>query len=560
MRKGLSVLVFCMLAAPAAFADEIAADSRLKAVTVYADRAMLTRQAVVDVPAGAHTIVFKGLPVGLLPDSLRAEGMSAADVKFGAVANKVVVDSELVSQREKDLNDSLISLQDKRNALLAEKQALSAKQTFLDSLSKVGSLRSQEDIAEINLKPDTWAAAAGAIYTGISDILKGQQTQDVAIRELDKQIQKVQQEIAQLYTGQRSTYQVSLPVEASAAAKLTVELSYQLPDATWSPLYDARLDTKEGTLDLTQYGAVSQNSGEDWTDVELTLSTAQPQRGTGLPDLDPMWVSLGYPQPVMAYGKADGSFSNIAGAPVAMRMATQEMAMDSALPAAAPLAEKKAAFATAVIETGGFVSEYKIPGPSTVKSDGTQTKLMIGNFDTDNEIRIQVKPQLSTEAYLVAHTKLKGEAPVLAGPVSLFRDGAFVGQAGLPLLRPGQESDLAFGVDDQVSVKRRVLKDERGEAGVLTKDSVLERNFVTELQNLHKKQIEVVLLETIPASQNEQVGVQIVDAATTPGYKQDVKNIKGLLRWSVPLQPQQKSEVRLGWKVNWPKGQNLSGL
>ncbi|HEY8191720.1 MAG TPA: DUF4139 domain-containing protein, partial [Alphaproteobacteria bacterium] len=179
---------------------------------------------------------------------------------------------------------------------------------------------------------------------------------------------------------------------------------------------------------------------------------------------------------------------------------------------------------------------------------------------TDNEIRIQVKPQMSAEAYLVAHTKLKGDSPILAGPVSLFRDGAFVGQTHLPLLRPGQESDLAFGVDDQISVKRRTLKDERGEAGMLAKDSVVERHFVTEIENLRNKPVKIVVLETIPESQDEQIRAEVVTSTTTPGYMKDTQNVKGLLRWEVPLAAKQKSEVKLGWRVSWPKGENISGI
>ena len=562
----LSVLICLMLLVPVAQADEIFADSKLHAVTVYSNRAMLTRRAVVDIPAGAHVVVFKNLPASLLTDSLRAEGKAVADVKFGALASKMVMEAELIAPREKELNEQLEALQDQRAAVVAEKNALGAKSDFLSSLSQQASLRAREDIAEINLKPDQWDAAAQTLQTGMGDVYKAQLAHEITLRGIDRQIAKIQAEIGQLYTGQRSTYQVTLPLESSAATKLTVDISYQIPDATWTPLYDARLDTKGEKLELVQYGAVTQSTGEDWEGVELTLSTAQPQRGAGLPDLDTMWVNLYVNEPLSDWQRGQevrAMYSNVAAnmeggalsADNAMRMAESAIPV----PMAAPVA-KEAQFTSAVIETGGFVSEYRIPGPSTVKADGTQSKLMIGTFDTENEIRIQVKPQLSAEAYLVAHTKLRGEAPILAGPVSLFRDGSFIGQANLPLLRPGQESDLAFGIDDQVSVKRRVLKDERSEAGVLTKDSVQERNFVTELQNLHSKPVTVVVLETIPVAQNKQINIMLVDDRTTSGYIKDPDNVKGLMRWSVPVASKQKAEVNLGWKVSWPKDQMLSGL
>jgi uncharacterized protein (TIGR02231 family) len=468
--------------------------------------------------------------------------------------------AELAAPREKELNDQLQALQDKRRGIEAEKQALSLKQKFFDTLSNQGALRSQENIAEINLKPEQWAGAAQAVYNGIAEVLKGQITQDAALREVDHQIRKVQQELNQLRTGQRSVYEVALPVESSGATKLTVELTYQIPEATWSPVYDARLDTKTGALELVQYGSVRQNSGEDWGGVALTLSTAQPNRGTGLPELYTMWVNLyqAVVQNMAVMGGAMREDARMARKAMAPAASMEVLGMDMA---SAPLEEDKvASFATAVIDTGGFVSEYKIPGPSTVKADGTESKLMIGNFDTENELMIEIKPQMSTEAYLVSHAKLKGEAPILAGPVSLFRDGAFVGQSHLTLLRPDQETDLAFGVDDQVSVRRNVLKDERSEAGVIARDNILERHFVTEVQNLHKDKVKVVVLETMPVAQDKQIGVEILKDMTTPGYKEDLKNIKGLLRWEMPLEPKQKSELKLGWKVSWPKDQQINGL
>ena len=568
MRNVLLVALFLFLSfsSQAFAASEIIAESHLKAVTVYTNRAMLTRQATVDIPAGAHTIIFKDLSASLLPNSLRAEGKAIADVKFGAVASKIIHGKELVAPREKELNDQLEAAQDKQRSISFEKQALSFKKTFLNTLSKQGALRSQENIAEINLKPEQWTAAAQALYTDMSDVLKSQNIQGIALRDLNRQIRKIREELNQLRTGQRNTYQVVIPVEASAATKLTVNLSYQLPKATWTPLYDARLDTGKGTLELVQYGSVSQNSGEDWNGVELILSTAQPQRGAGLPDLRTKWVNLRRNVHItksmrgMQLGRQKATYTN---SPMDTADSIEPMMMMGSIAEGAgapPPLQKEAKFIPATIKTGGFISEYRIPGSSTVKADGTKSKLMIGTFDTDSEIRIQVKPQISNEAYLVAHSKLKGESPILAGPVSLFRDGAFVGQSRLPLLRPGQESDLAFGIDDQISVKRRTLKDERGETGVIARDNTQERHFVTELQNLHKEKIKIVVLETVPVARDKQIGVEIMVKQTTPGYEKDKDNVKGLLRWEVPLKSKQKSELMLGWKVTWPKDQVIRGL
>ncbi len=553
----LTCTALTLLAPTPLLAADFPVSSKLTAATVYTGRATLTREAVIEVPAGAHTLVFEGLSATLMPDSLRAEGTAGTKVTFGALSSKVVGGADLAAPREKELNDILLGLNDQRRLAESEKQALLEKKAFLTTLSKQGALRSQEEIAAIDLKPEQWSGAAKAIYADHAETLKALVVQDIALRDIDKQIQKVQNDLNQLHTGQRNTYEVRLPFEASAASQLTVKLSYQIPGASWSPLYDARLDTKSAKLDLVQYGSVRQNSGEDWSDVTLTLSTAQPQRGTGLPEQTPWWLSLFETQAFGGARRMAMMENSVASAPAPAMMSAMDTFNEDKAKEVAPV---EAQFVAAEIETGGFVSEYKIPGPSTVKSDGTESKLMIGSFDSDTRMLVQVKPQLSTDAYLVANTTLKGEAPILPGAVNLFRDGAFVGQSALPLLRPGEDQDLAFGVDDQVSVKRKMLKDERSEAGVISRDNVLERHMITEIQNLHSMPVEIAVLETVPVSQNKDIRIDILTDKTTPKYEDDEKNVKGLLKWTLIPEPKQKADVKLGWKVSWPKDQNLSGL
>lgn len=554
------------------FADEITAESKIVSATVYTGRAKVTRVAEVDLPKGAHTVIFKGLPAILLPDSLRAEGTARADVKFGAVAHKQVMSAQLTSARENELNAELEKLQDQVTLLNSEKNALVAQRTFIQALGTQANLRSDEEIAELNLKPDQWSAAAQTIRNDLAETLKGEVMIDIRLRETNRDITRVRGELNAQRTDQRSTWSVTVPLESAEATKLKIELSYQVPNATWTPIYDARLETEgQGDLKLLQFGSVQQTTGEDWEDIALALSTAQPQRGTGLPDLQPQWVDA-YEAGRSRYNTAalsmdasvpaEGSqmqFKSMSSNIIESSAGFGGLAMDA--PAAPPPpVERKAEFAAAQINTGGFVSEYKIPGPSKVMSDGTETKLMVGGFDLDSKLEVHIKPQLSTEAYLVAKSKLKGESPILPGMVNLFRDGAFIGQSRLPLLRPGEEQQLYFGVDDQVAAKRKTLKDERKEAGIISRDNILDRHYVTEIQNLHTKKVDIVVKETVPAPRNEKVRVEISKENTTTGYTEDTANIKGMTVWQFPMEAKEKKELKLGWTVTWPSGTTLSGL
>ena len=567
-RVALSVLlggsIFISLPAKA---EEIVVDSHVVAATVYNDRANLTRSAKVEIPAGAHTLVFEGLPLNIFTDSLRAQGSSSADVVFGALEHKRDSSEDYIVPKEKELNAKIETLGDENKVHHADKRALITARTFLESLGRTSSLRENEEIAKLELKPGEWANAADSLTVKLAENIKADLALDIKIRTAQRKIEKLRNELRGLRTGHKQSYSVTLPLETSKATTLDVDLLYQISNVSWQPTYDARLDVKSGELELIQYGSLRQKTGEDWEDIILTLSTAQPSRGAGQPDLPSKWVSIYKAQHDRTRrskgGNTFGFAANVkSSAPMLTMgdgmMLDEEEMIDGGM--GIPLEKKEAHFQSAKINTEGFIGEYVIPGPVDVKADGTKAKVMIGSFETENTLEVQVKPQLSTQGYLVAKATLKGEAPVLPGKVSLFRDGAYIGQSYTKMLRQGDETQLAFGIDDNISVTRKTLKDKRSESGMISVSSVLERSFITRIKNLHKKPVSLVILETVPVSQDERISVSILKGKTSQGYESDVDDVKGLLRWATKLEPGKEAKVTLGWQVSWPKDQVISGL
>ncbi|MFP4386161.1 MAG: mucoidy inhibitor MuiA family protein [Alphaproteobacteria bacterium] len=554
----LALICIIFVSSFSAQASEIEVDSQITAATVYNDRATLTRKAKVKLPAGAQTLIFKGLPLNIYTDSLRAQGTSSANVIFGALEHRRESFEDYIVPREKELNAQIEKLEDQNKAHNAEKRALSSAREFLENIGKTAVLRENEQIARLELDPESWAGAAEGLSAKLSENMKAALALDIKMRNNKEEIEKLRNELRGLRTGQKQSYAVSLPLEADKATTLDVELVYQISNASWQPAYDARLDVGSQDLELIQYAQVNQKTGEDWEDITLTLSTARPSRGAGLPDLATHWVSL---HEQRTYDKARaqmfGANTAASGHPQAAMMETMAMANSVNEQARAP---KRARFQTARIDTQGFIGQYVIPGPVDVKADGTRAKVLVGSFETDNTLEIQVKPQYDTNGYLVAKATLKGESPALPGKVSLFRDGAYIGQSHTEMLRPGDETELAFGIDDNITVTRNMLTDKKSESGMITKSTILERSFTTRIKNLHKKPVSLVVLETIPVPRNERIVVEILENKTTKGYDQDVDDVKGLLRWSTKLPSKEVAEINLGWSVSWPKDSVISGL
>ena len=549
----LTVLLLPVLA----HADDVKVTGTLKAATVYNDRAALTLETTTQVPAGKHVVMFEGLPTGIFTDSLRVKGTSQAEAILGALSHKIVNNVELTSAREAELNAQKEKLEDQKKVIEAEIQAINAKKKFLASLEAKAIETTNDEIAEFELNSASWLEAANTLQAGMDEVLKTELTKQNQIKDINDQIAKINRDLAQVRTGSKQTLTVSLPVEMSRAANLKLSLEYQIGGAYWRPVYDARLSTETGDLELVQYGAVSQRTGEDWSNIALTLSTARPNRGATAPTLNTQWVNL-WSEMKKSRGFAGG-------------MARNEMALDRAAvsaPAALELAEEDAAYApkearqqVATINTGGFTAEFGIPGLISVPADGTETKVLIAPFETESKLEVHIKPQVDAKAYLVANTTIKGEAPLLPGQVSLFRDGSFVGQTQVPLLKPGKDYDLSFGIDDQIEVEHKTLKDERGEEGMFVgKTDQLVRHTVTEIQNLRNRDVNIVVGQTVPVAQNEKITLEMDKQNTTTGYTEDTENVKGLLEWAFTLKSKEKKDIKLGWTLAWPQGQNISGI
>ncbi len=605
----LAVFVSTVAFALPALADDIKVESAIKSAIVYSDRATVTRTATVQIPPGAHNLVFSGLPMKIFTNSLRIGGTAQASVTFGALSHKTETSEDFVVAGVQALADRKQEIVNAINLYQVERSALAEANSFITNWAKQANAKDDgDDATPLDLNPEKWIAASDGLSAKMLANMKAQLALDLKIAEENKKLEKIDADLNQFLSDQKQSYTVTVPFESDKAASLNVELSYQIADVGWQPTYDARLDVEAKKLELVQYGSVWQRTGEEWNGIALSLSTAQPSRGASLPQLNPIWLSILAPRPPMAPGVMS---SSAMPAPIEAageeplvrwrRMQEERVATNAQSDGGAEKdtfafgdEEGLLAFGEAVdfepqgenikerlkriqqeqamkdaasrpvavqMNTSGFIGEYKVTGPATVKPDGTQAKLQIAQLENDAALFVKILPQVSTDGFMVAKFTLKGDAPILPGTLSLFRDGAFIGQDRVAaIIRPGEEGEMSFGVDDAVKVKREMLKDESAQTGLIAMSKIIERNFVTEIESYHKQDIQIEVMEMVPASKDETILVEILKDKTTQGYEADYKNVKGATRWTSILKPQQKAAVNLGWKVSWPKDKNLSGL
>src|SRR4029077_1669104 len=278
-----------------------------------------------------------------------------------------------------------------------------------------------------------WRLAFGAVAEEIrsaNDAIRALRRKQ---RALDLEIKQVE---AALQANPSRKMEVRIDLAANASARATFRVSYTVRGARWAPLYDARLDTgtreRKPALELVRRAEIVQQTGEDWNDVALAVSTVRTAKGGSGPELSPLIVRYYVPPaPQPARGSRVMQDRMLSRVPLAGLMLSPDLAEDASQefrPAAAPAQEQEAA-----VETGGYQVLFHIPGRVTVAANEGAKSFRISTGKIAPDLLVRAPPARDETASLEASLKQADEAPLLPGRVSLYRDGIFVGRGQMPL-------------------------------------------------------------------------------------------------------------------------------
>ncbi len=561
----LAVSSFAFLVAFSGFAqaeETLTAGSKVTAATVFADRALVTREAKIHVPTGAHTLIISDVPAGLDESSLRVQGKAEANVKIGSTEVKNIFLTEAANTIEREKNSAIQSKLDAKEIVNSEIKALEMRQAFIERIVEQGAQKHDATLSKMDFAPEKWAQAWKLVETGVAETQKDMAAKRIALRTLDEEISKLQAELNQVRSGQaKQRRDVYVNVDAAQDTELTLTLTYQSGGATWRPVYDARLDTTKGVMDLEQYGQVSQQTGEDWKDVEVTLSTAQAAMGSEMPRMKEWFVQLFNP----VLRQAELSSASMMGG------AMLQNKVQSNMPAAAPMvgydalkeevAKKVAELPAAIAQTSEYAAEFRVPGHVDLKSVRDTTKLFVGATHMNVGLAAQVAPRLTPVAYLFVKATNAEKYPLIPGTVAKYRDNAFIGNAALPLLRSNETANLSFGVDERIKVTyHRVSEEQSNPAMLVMGDMKTARVYETKVQNLHQTPLTVTVFEQYPVASDPDVKSELLDDKTSPGFVADSDKRQNVITWSSSLKPKEEQTYTLGFQVKYPKGRQILGL
>ncbi|MDH7798446.1 MULTISPECIES: mucoidy inhibitor MuiA family protein [unclassified Beijerinckia] len=530
-----------LLAAAPAFAASFEVASKIDAVTVYPDAASVIRHASIELPAGTHTLVFRGLPMNLDPASLRIEGESDGKLSIGSVESRIAPADN--AQADSAIAEQLRKLRNDRDIKQTMIDTLNAKRDMISRYAQASPEKLGGDSAPLEI--DKWNAAWDVVGGAMGKINEELRVARNDLRDLDDKIKTVENSTRAPDNRTRPLREVTVELEAGSALKGRMLLTYRVNGASWRPIYDAQLttDAKGGkaSLDLVRRALISQRTGEDWKGVTLSVSTARVNRGTRAPDMQTQRLAFWEPPVIMSRSAAPAPPRAKLNAPV---QAEAQQSSDEAR-------FKKAEEVESNLETGAFEAAFRVPGRIDIQGDGGQRALRIGSKTVAADVLIRTTPALDQSAYLDVSFVNEDEAPLLPGEVALQRDGAFVGRGQFNLIAQGETTRLGFGVDDRVKVSRVPVRRRENEPSWLGSTKLEMREFRTIVKNLHDFPVKVSVIDQMPISENSAIVIEQL-AATTPPTDKIVEDRRGVMGWTFDLAPTASKEIKLAYRMKWP--------
>ncbi|MEH2200358.1 mucoidy inhibitor MuiA family protein [Nostoc sp.] len=527
--------------------------SEIVAVTVYADRALVTRRGVVDLTGIEQELVITSVPETLETESVRVSGTGTVAVRLIGVSSDRIYTTEPVVERVAHLARHIEQLEAEKRHLQAQVDALALQSSFIAGLREKTEEPFAQSLSRKNLSLSetldflNFLGSQYSEYAIASGECKTQQ------QELDKELQALRASLQKIQTPHpKESLSIVVGVEVAGEGEFELEVSYIVNRASWTPLYDLRFSTTSDIVHLGYLAEITQSSGEDWIGANLTLSTAKPGLGTLPPKLEPWYIDA--PRPHLARRRkfaAQPPLLPTIPEPPASAARTDWQGEDEGAEDVLIQAET----VTAEVSKEGSVVTFKLNGGGNIPSDGAPHKTTIFNDDYPCNFDYVAMPRLVSFAYLQANVKNNPNgATLLPGKANIFRNNVFIGTTQLENIAPGQEFKLNLGMDEGLKIERDLVErlvDKR----LISNQRRITYSYRLIITNLLDKEVNLKVTEQLPVSRNEQIKVRL--SRSNPQIQ---LGEMGILEWQLTLPPQERREIYYQFNVEHPPELMVVGL
>ena len=534
--------------------DVAVTPSRVAAVTVYPMTALVSREVEVPAGKGLVELTISPLPPSIIQSSLYSEGSDGVRVlttryRSRAIQQDTRADVRKIQDELAQLSLAREKIQGDVNAIQENMKLLSKMEGFLNvqtmQATEKGALNAEAAIKLATHIKETRLETARELV-GLQQQLKSNQEKvDFATRRLNEVGAGVS----------RTERDAVIIVDRGAGAGGKVRVNYLVDSASWRPQYKMRAGkAAKDPVQVEYLASLIQLSGEDWSNVNMTLSTAQPMLNAAPPDLQSLNVGIVHKASVQPRKtdlaeledqirslrtKAQKDFNErkpLTGIGLFNTAAALDQSWELHNPDAAVLR----GCAPALRE--GPTVVYQLSTALSVPSRKEEQVIEVARIEMAGEFYYKAVPLLTTHVYRLGDFTNKSAHLLLPGDATMYIGSDFVGQMNLPLIAIGEQFTVGFGVDSQLQVKRQMIDKAHTTQGG---NQMLRYEYRTLISNFKNEKVKLQVWDRLPKADTDQVTINITK--TLPELSKDPAYLSGprkqnLLRWDVTVEPNSTGE------------------
>jgi uncharacterized protein (TIGR02231 family) len=517
-------------------------EARIEAVTVYLGRASVTRTAEVTLNPGVYDLIFSHLPESVQRESLQARAEGPAKVLGVQFQQKAVAQAAgaKVAALDQKIDEVTRSL-----ATIAEQHKINASEgAFIDGIgvrladdASQGTGTAQLDLAKLREQMAFIAEERARLATRRLEL-------DQQQRGIEAQLRVLQAERASLAGAADHELVAVVTTVVTAPSQVNIALTYLVNQASWEPKYNIRA-AADGSIATIEYDALLiQRTGEDWENVKLTLSTAQPTIAANPPSLQPWFVDI---IDTKALGRGFGREAASVPAEADRLADHQAMPMDAAgaeagnpIMLGVELRTKLAELGqSAAVSGAGPSVTFQLPRLVSVKSSSDQQQTTrIASIDAQPQFIHIAVPSLTEAVYVRGDLVNASSYQLLSGPAAIFVGADYVGPTTLAAVAPQGEFELHFGIDQAVKATRQLVSKKTSKTGLFNGGLRTLYDYRLTIDNGAGKAINLELWDRVPMSRSDDVKINVADLshplATDADYVETEKP-QGMLKWDLRI-------------------------
>ncbi len=535
---------------PAVGAPQVVS-GKVARVTLYRGQALVVREVPLKGVPGSQEVIVSDLPEHVVSESLFAEGNDKVEIRAVRYRQRFIGKAPREEVRTLDVK---IEATNKDLALNAKTRELLQKQAaYLDKMEGFIAPTAKTELSKGVLDPEALKQITLFNFEQRQTILTQQVDNEQDARQLQEALALLQRKRSELTNEASQTVREAVIfVEKKGPALESIRLAYLVSSCGWSPSYTIRAGGDDKKVRVECNALIQQMTGEDWSGVDLTLSTASPALSAAAPGLAPFPVVLVGSQQRKATGgelakqvesirmrqysaivefqNTTEYYDNLGSNWRANAAANDFQCLELTNPGSALEGIEYRAS-----EEGPSLA-YHIPTSVSLASRSDQQMVRIVQTELPSRFHHTATPLLTSYVYREAELTNNSQQDLLGGPMTVYLNGSFVGRGEIPTVARGQTFVVGLGADPQLRAKRELAdKDETVQGG----NRQLSFSYRLVVENYKDQPVRVSVFDRMPsmprtADVERKLG-ELSDPLSEDELYQRIERPKGILRWDISV-------------------------